>query len=88
MDSTINTSCYAVSLATVGMVTITADDVMRWIYMGIAIIGLLIPLVNNVMNIFKDKKVTSDELKDIQDAVQKTVEELNKLQEKNKKEED
>ena len=73
------TSSYALSISAVGMATLTADDILRWLYMGLAIISILIPLIIKVIEAFSDHKVTPDELKDIKEEVDKAKENLEAL---------
>ena len=73
------TSSYALSVSAVGMATLTADDILRWLYMGLAIISILIPLIIKVIEAFSDHKVTPDELKDIKQEVDKAKDNLEAL---------
>lgn len=82
MDSTVNSQCYAVGVTSAGMAAITTEDVLRWVYLILAIISILIPLVVKLVNALKDKRLTSDEVKDIQQELEKAKEELKQLQEK------
>lgn len=84
MDSSLNASCYTVGVTSAGAAAITADDVMRWAYLGLAIISLLIPMVVKVIDIFKSKKLTKDDVTELQVDLEKAKEELKKLQEQNK----
>lgn len=70
MDSTAN---YALSVSAVGMAAITPDDILRWVYMGLAIISILIPLVIKLIDTIKGG-VTTDELEDLKDEVDKAKE--------------
>ena len=81
MDSSLNTSCYTVGVTSAGAAAITADDVMRWAYLGLAIVSLLIPMVVKVIDIFKNKKLTKDDVTELQQDLEKAKEELEKLQE-------
>ena len=81
MDSSLNTSCYTVGVTSAGAAAITADDVMRWAYLGLAIVSLLIPMVVKVIDIFKNKKLTKDDVTELQQDLEKAKEELKKLQE-------
>ena len=84
MDSSLNTSCYTVGVTSAGAAAITADDVMRWAYLGLAIVSLLIPMVVKVIDIFKNKKLTKDDVTELQQDLEKAKEELEKLQNKDK----
>ena len=81
MDSSLSTSCYTVGVTSAGAAAITADDVMRWAYLGLAIVSLLIPMVVKVIDIFKNKKLTKDDVTELQQDLEKAKEELKKLQE-------
>lgn len=75
MDSSLNsTTCYAVGVTSAGMASITADDVMRWAYLGLAIVSLLIPLVVKVVDIFKNKKLTKEAAEELQAELEKAKE--------------
>lgn len=84
MDSTINGSCYTVGVTSAGMAAITTEEVLRWVYLILAIISILIPLVIKIINALKDKRLTEDEANDIQAELNKAIEELKQLEEKNK----
>lgn len=84
MDSTVNGSCYAVGVTSAGMAAITTEEVLRWVYLILAIISILIPLIVKLVTALKDKRLTEDEAKDIQDQLNKTIEELKQLEDKNK----
>ena len=73
------TSSYALSISAVGMATLTADDILRWLYMGLAIISILIPLIIKIIEAISDHKVTPDELKDIKQEVDKAKDNLEAL---------
>ena len=81
MDSSLNTSCYTVGVTSAGAAAITADDVMRWAYLGLAIISLLIPMVVKVIDLIKSKRLTKDDVTELQQDLEKAKEELEKLQE-------
>lgn len=81
MDSSLNTSCYTVGVTSAGAAAITADDVMRWAYLGLAIISLLIPMVVKVIDLIKSKRLTKDDVTELQQDLEKAKEELKKLQE-------
>ena len=76
MDSTAN---YALSVSAVGMAAITPDDVLRWVYMGLAIISILIPLIVKLIDTIKDGHVTTDELKDIKNEVDKAKDDIKEI---------
>lgn len=85
MDSSLNTSCYTVGVTSAGAAAITADDVMRWAYLGLAIISLLIPMVVKVIDLIKSKRqLTKDDVTELQQDLEKAKEELEKLQNKDK----
>lgn len=84
MDSTINGSCYAVGVTSAGMAAITTEEVLRWVYLILAIISILIPLIVKLVNALKDKRLTDDEADEIKQELDKAIEELKQLEEKNK----
>ena len=47
--------------------------------MGLAIISILIPLIVQLINACKDKKITTDELNDIKDKVDETKDKIKEL---------
>lgn len=69
----------AVSISAVGMATLTADDILRWVYMGLAIISILIPLIAKIIDAIDDHKVTKDELNDIKNEVDKAKDEISEV---------
>lgn len=69
----------AVSVSAVGMATLTPDDILRWVYMGLAIISILIPLVVKLIEAFSDHKITKDELDDIKNEVDKAHDEIGEV---------
>lgn len=69
----------AVSISAVGMATLTPDDILRWVYMGLAIISILIPLIVKVIEAIDDHKVTKDELNDIKNEVNKAKDEISEV---------
>lgn len=67
-----------------GMAAITTDDVLRWIYLGLAIVSLLIPIVTKIIDALKDGKVTKEEADDIKKAVDDAKEKVDELREDDK----
>lgn len=84
MDSSINGSCYAVGVTSAGMAAITTEEVLRWVYLILAIISILIPLIVKLVNALKDKRLTEDEADSIKAELDKAIEELKELEDKNK----
>ena len=76
MDSTAN---YALSVSAVGMAAITPDDVLRWVYMGLAIISILIPLIVKLIDTIKDGHVSADELNELKDKVDEAKDEIKEI---------
>lgn len=76
MDSTAN---YALSVSAVGMAAITPDDVLRWVYMGLAIISILIPLIVKLIDTIKDGHVSTDELNELKDKVDEAKDEIKEI---------
>lgn len=64
-----------------GMAAITTDDVLRWIYLGLAIVSLLIPIVTKIIDALKDGKVTKEEAEDIKKAVDDAKDKVDDLRE-------
>lgn len=64
-----------------GMAAITTDDVLRWIYLGLAIVSLLIPIVTKIIDALKDGKVTKEEADDIKKAVDDAKDKVDDLRE-------
>ena len=81
MDSSLNTSCYTVGVTSAGAAAITADDVMRWAYLGLAIISLLIPMVVKVVDLIKNKRLTKDDVTELQQDLEKELEKLQEQEE-------
>lgn len=69
----------AVSVSAVGLATLTPDNILRWVYMGLAIISILIPLVAKLIDAISDHKITKDELDDIKNEVDKAHDEIGEV---------
>ena len=86
MDSSISGNYYAVGVTSAGMAAITTEEILRWVYLILAIISILIPLIVKLVSALKDKRLTEDEAESIQEELNKAIEELKQLQDKNKEE--
>lgn len=63
------------------LTNITVEQVLNWIYMIVFIASLLLGIILKVLGYFQDKKITKDELEDLQKSLedaQKQIKEYEK----------
>ena len=76
-----NTATGALAVSSAGMALISINDIQSIVYIVIAVISLLLTIVTAFLNYRKEKKVSSDDLKDITtrlDDIADHVEEIGK----------
>lgn len=63
---------------------ITVDQVLNWVYMAVFIASLLLGIILKIVGYFSDKKITKDEIKDLQKTLDDTKKQLEDEINKNK----